>query len=101
MSNAKPLIPASAARSGRRGERAAEILFVVPAALAIAVLFGYPVVKNLIMSFQDYGLRTFFTGEAPWVGLENFAAAHGKDTAYSEWGVNSSNASQYLQHHAG
>ena len=45
---------------------------MVPAALALVALFGYPVVKNLIMSFQDYGLRTFFTGEAPWVGLQNY-----------------------------
>ena len=29
--------------------------------------------------------------------LEDFAAAHGKQTAYSEWGVNSANASPYLQ----
>jgi multiple sugar transport system permease protein len=60
------------AHKGRRGEELAKILFVVPAALAIVALFGYPVVKNLIMSFQDYGLRTFFTGEAPWVGLQNY-----------------------------
>ena len=73
-SNATRVTPAPALRGGRRGERIAEILFVVPAALAIAVLFGYPVVKNLVMSFQDYSLRTFFTGEAPWVGLRNFAA---------------------------
>ena len=62
------------AHKGRRGEELAKILFVVPAALAIAALFGYPVVKNLVMSFQDYGLRTFFTGEAPWVGLQNYVA---------------------------
>jgi multiple sugar transport system permease protein len=60
------------AHKGRHGEEIAKILFVVPAALAIAALFGYPVVKNLVMSFQDYGLRTFFTGEAPWVGLQNY-----------------------------
>ena len=66
--------PASARRTGRRGEEIAKILFVVPAGLAIIVLFGYPVVKNLVMSFQDYSLRTFFTGEAPWVGLQNFVA---------------------------
>jgi multiple sugar transport system permease protein len=60
------------AHQGRRGEEIAKILFVIPAALAIAALFGYPVVKNLVMSFQDYGLRTFFTGEAPWVGLQNY-----------------------------
>src|SRR3954451_10082249 len=61
-------------RRGHSGEGIARVLFVVPAALAIAALFGYPVVKNLVMSFQDYSLRTFFTGEAPWVGLRNFAA---------------------------
>ena len=59
-------------RRGRRGEEIAKILFVVPAALAIIALFGYPVVKNLLMSFQNYTLRTFFTGKAPWVGLQNY-----------------------------
>jgi Ca2+-binding RTX toxin-like protein len=29
--------------------------------------------------------------------LENFADAHGKPTAYSEWGINSNNASEYLK----
>ena len=26
------------------------------------------------MSLQDYTTRTFFTGEAPWVGLQNYMA---------------------------
>jgi multiple sugar transport system permease protein len=69
--------PASARPAGRRREEIAKILFVVPAGLAIVVLFGYPVVKNLVMSFQDYTLATFFTGEAPWVGLQNVAAVVG------------------------
>jgi multiple sugar transport system permease protein len=56
-----------------RGEDLTKILFVLPAALAMIALFGYPVVKNLLMSLQDYGLRTFFTGEAPWVGLKNYS----------------------------
>lgn len=66
--------PAPARRTGRLGDQIARVLFVVPAGLAIVVLFGYPVAKNLVMSFQDYTLATFFTGEAPWVGLRNFAA---------------------------
>ncbi|HEU4547219.1 MAG TPA: sugar ABC transporter permease [Microlunatus sp.] len=61
-------------RRGRRGERVAKIAFVVPAALLMIALFGYPVVKNLTMSFQDYSLKTFFTGKAPFVGLENYAS---------------------------
>jgi multiple sugar transport system permease protein len=59
-------------KGGRRREEIAKILFVVPAALAIIALFGYPVVKNLTMSFQQYTLKTFFTGEAPWVGAANY-----------------------------
>lgn len=59
-------------RGGWRREEIAKVLFVVPAFLAIVALFGYPVIKNLTMSFQEYTLRTFFTGRAPWVGLENY-----------------------------
>jgi multiple sugar transport system permease protein len=56
----------------RRGEDLTKLLFVLPAAIAMLALFGYPVVKNLVMSLQDYGLRTFFTGAAPFVGLDNY-----------------------------
>lgn len=69
---AVPTGPIPPRRRGRRGERFAKILFVVPAALLMVALFGYPVVKNLTMSFQDYSLKTFFTGKAPFVGLENY-----------------------------
>jgi multiple sugar transport system permease protein len=74
----EPAAPSSetapARRRGRRGEELAKILFVVPAAVAIIALFGYPVVKNLVMSFQNYTLRTFINGKAPWVGLQNYVA---------------------------
>ncbi|WP_433383120.1 carbohydrate ABC transporter permease [Actinoplanes sp. CA-142083] len=63
---------ADAGIGARRREGIVKILFVVPAALAIAALFGYPVIKNLVMSFQDYGLRTFFTGRAEWLGAQNY-----------------------------
>ena len=66
--------PAPAPRRRRRREDLAKILFVVPAALTIVALFGYPVVKNLVMSFQSYTLRTFINGQAPWVGLKNYVA---------------------------
>ena len=67
-----PPAPAPTRRSGRRREEVAKLLFVAPAALAMVLLFGYPIVKNLLMSFQDYTLRTFFTGRAPFVGLDNY-----------------------------
>ncbi|GAB3659226.1 sugar ABC transporter permease [Zhihengliuella somnathii] len=52
-----------------------KFLFVVPAAIYVALFFGYPVVKNIVMGFQDYTTQTFFTGEAPWVGLTNYVTA--------------------------
>jgi multiple sugar transport system permease protein len=70
-----------------RGESLTKVLFVLPAALAMVALFGYPVVKNLLMSLQDYGLRTFFTGQAPWVGLKNYTAVV-KDQLFSDAMVN-------------
>ena len=75
-------------RSGsRRLEDITKVLFVLPAALAIVALFGYPVVKNIMMSFQDYGLKTFFTGKAPFVGLSNYATVV-KDDVFSQAVVN-------------
>src|ERR1700710_1748394 len=91
MSDARtltPAVPTDSAPSeppptrrsgGRRREEITKVLFVVPATLAILALFGYPVVKNVLMGFQDYGLKTFFTGKAPWVGLSNYAAVIGDD----------------------
>ncbi|HJC70773.1 MAG TPA: sugar ABC transporter permease [Candidatus Brachybacterium intestinipullorum] len=48
--------------------------FVLPAALYMLAFFGYPIVKNLVMSFQAYDFSTFFNGRAPFVGLDNYAA---------------------------
>lgn len=67
--------PQPSRRRRHRAEQYTKILFVIPAALMMVALFGYPVIKNLTMSFQDYGLKTFFTGKAPFVGLENYVAA--------------------------
>lgn len=58
-------------------ENVAKVLFVVPAALFLVLFFGYPVVKNITMSLQEYTTKTFFTGEAPWVGFENYATVIG------------------------
>src|SRR3954471_21441987 len=71
----------------RRGEDLTKILFVLPAAVAMIALFGYPVVKNLLMSLQDYSLKTFFTGQAPWVGLRNYSTVV-RDNLFSQAMVN-------------
>ncbi|AXG81481.1 carbohydrate ABC transporter permease [Streptomyces paludis] len=65
--------PDTAARRRRR----ATLLrwcFVAPAALYLLAFFGYPLVRNILMSFQHYTPHTFFTGESPFNGLDNWRA---------------------------
>jgi multiple sugar transport system permease protein len=60
--------------SHRSRERLAQLMFLVPAAVYMLAFFGYPVVKNFLMAFQKYSTSTFYTGEAPWIGLDNYHA---------------------------
>ena len=61
-------------RRSRRRDLMVRCAFVLPAALYMLAFFGYPIVKNLVMSFQAYDFSTFFNGRAPFVGFENYAA---------------------------
>lgn len=45
---------------------------LVPAAAVIAVALGYPLVRQFVISFQEYGLRQQFGQPAEWVGLQNY-----------------------------
>jgi multiple sugar transport system permease protein len=67
--------------------RLVQIAFVVPAVVYLVLFFGFPVVKNVVMGFQAYTTKTFFTGEAPWVGLENYRNVVG-DAIFSRAVVN-------------
>lgn len=51
-----------------------QYLFLAPAVIYVLAFFGYPIVKNLLMSVQAYDFSTFFNGEAPFVGLDNYVA---------------------------
>jgi multiple sugar transport system permease protein len=59
-------------RHGLKRERFFQLMFLVPAVVYLVLFFGYPVVKNVIMSFQAYTTTTFYTGVAPWVGVQNY-----------------------------
>jgi multiple sugar transport system permease protein len=61
-------------RRARLREKSIQWLFLAPAIIYIVLFFGYPVVENVTMSFQDYSTKTFFTGVAPWVGIANYVA---------------------------
>ncbi|MEU2435455.1 sugar ABC transporter permease [Streptomyces rubradiris] len=65
-------VPAAARPRYRR--HLAQWGFVAPAVLFMLLFFGYPLVRNVVMSFQHYTPKTFFTGEAPLNGLDNWSA---------------------------
>jgi N,N'-diacetylchitobiose transport system permease protein len=59
-------------RSARRGRQLLPYLLVAPAAAVLATVLGYPLLRLLVMSFQEYGLAQQFGRPAPFVGLANY-----------------------------
>jgi multiple sugar transport system permease protein len=48
--------------------------FIAPVVAYVLLFFAYPLTQNIVISFQDYTATSFYTGQAPWVGLHNYAA---------------------------
>jgi multiple sugar transport system permease protein len=46
--------------------------FLTPVVVYLVLFYAYPIVRNLLMSFQDYTARSFVTGEAPFIGFDNY-----------------------------
>ncbi|MGW2099136.1 carbohydrate ABC transporter permease [Streptomyces olivaceoviridis] len=84
MRSGSPPVPDGAARirevsRSRLWARVSRWLFLLPALVYLSLFFGYPVVKNVVMSFQEYSVTTFYTGAAPFVGLRNYTAVLSTD----------------------
>ena len=47
-------------------------LLVLPAVVALAVALGYPLVRQVVLSFQEFGLAQQFGRPPEWVGLDNY-----------------------------
>ncbi|MBB3045131.1 sugar ABC transporter permease [Nocardioides sp. LMS-CY] len=45
---------------------------LIPATVALAVALGYPLVRQVVLSFQDFGLAQQFGRPPEWVGLGNY-----------------------------
>ncbi|MCW2797344.1 sugar ABC transporter permease [Nocardioides sp.] len=45
---------------------------LVPAVAALALALGYPLVRQVILSLQEFGLAQQFGKPAEWVGLQNY-----------------------------
>lgn len=61
------------ARSGGSRRRAATpYLLLVPAIGSMVLALGYPLVRQVVLSFQSFGLEQQFGAPAEWVGLDNY-----------------------------
>jgi N,N'-diacetylchitobiose transport system permease protein len=68
--------PAGGLAAGRVGRAVARLtlplLLLLPAAIIIVGLIGYPLGKTIWLSFTDTRLGDLIQGSGPWVGLDNF-----------------------------
>ena len=48
------------------------LLFVLPALIYMLVFVGYPIVDNIILSFQDVTTTTLTAAHKPFAGLSNY-----------------------------
>jgi multiple sugar transport system permease protein len=80
--------PRFAGRFGRRWRRsAAPYLYVAPALLFLVSLAVYPIVYNVKTSLTDLNVGTFLSGDAPFVGLDNYAKVLADDAFVHAAGV--------------
>ncbi|WP_082474197.1 carbohydrate ABC transporter permease [Curtobacterium sp. Leaf261] len=65
--------PGRVRTAGRRlGRSKAPLVLLAPAAIILLVLVIYPLIRLVVISFQDYGLRALFTGHAGFAGFANY-----------------------------
>ena len=63
----------SAPEPRRRRGQSLPYSLLVPATLALALALGYPLVRQVVLSFQDFGLAQQFGQPPEWVGLANYS----------------------------
>ena len=52
---------------------------VLPAVVLFTGVLGYPLLKVVELSFQQYGLREFLTRSTDWIGIQNYRYIFGSD----------------------
>jgi multiple sugar transport system permease protein len=72
---------AAVPRSRRwRSDRWTPWLYIMPALLVLLAVMGYPIVQAVVMSFQRFTLNELVSGDAPFVGFDNYARAFADPT---------------------
>lgn len=61
-------------RPSRRRQWLAPVLLIAPAMVVLLLILGYPLVRLVVNSFQDFGLHALFTGQNAWIGVQNYIA---------------------------
>ena len=56
------------------GEKLAPYLFILPSALFLGAILGFPILFSIMISFQKYNLETLISKQAQFVGLQNYIA---------------------------
>ncbi|NBH09980.1 ABC transporter permease subunit [Amycolatopsis sp. SID8362] len=52
---------------------------LLPAAALLGLVLGYPLLRLVVISLQEYGLRSLFTGTTGFAGWDNYAEVLGDD----------------------
>src|SRR5699024_8558571 len=47
-------------------------VFVIPAVIFMLLLIGYPLIYNIILSFQNVDLSSLTSGKSSFIGFENY-----------------------------
>jgi N,N'-diacetylchitobiose transport system permease protein len=58
--------------AARRRSSALPYVLVLPALVVLGAMLGYPLVRLVTLSLQEYGLPQVFGQPADWVGFDNF-----------------------------
>jgi N,N'-diacetylchitobiose transport system permease protein len=59
-------------RAPRPRRSALPYVLALPAVAALALALGYPLVRQVVLSFQEFGLRQQFGQPPAWIGLQNY-----------------------------
>ncbi|GAB3941201.1 sugar ABC transporter permease [Kribbella albertanoniae] len=73
--------PPARARRGR--PRVLPYLLIAPTVLGMAYLLIYPLIRNLVVSFQKFGIAQLIRGGADFVGFDNYRAIFTDDKFWS------------------
>ena len=59
-------------RRRRSGRGLIAWLYLLPVLTYLVAFYAYPLYRNAELSLRDYTVRAFVTGDAPFIGLDNF-----------------------------